>query len=104
MSAFDKPIKTSAPFNASSKLLIFMFLVINSFFSFDKLSLSVLIGPLLSNIIILSFLTPNATYILAHEMAAAPAPQITILIFLTSFSASSKAFKRAAPEIIAVPC
>ena len=104
ISAFDNPIKTSAPFNASSKLLTFIFLVINSFFSFDKLSLLMLIGPLLSNMIILSFLTPNATYILAHEIAAAPAPQITILIFLMSFFASSRAFIRAAPEIIAVPC
>ena len=104
ISDFDNPIKTSAPFNASSKLLTFIFLVINSFFSFDKLSLLMLIGPLLSNMIILSFLTPNATYILAHEIAAAPAPQITILIFLMSFFASSRAFIRAAPEIIAVPC
>ncbi len=37
-------------------------------------------------------------------MAAAPAPFTTILTLEISLSTISKAFSRAAPEIIAVPC
>ena len=77
---------------------------INSFFSSVKLFLFSFIGPLLSNIIILSDFTPNALYIFPHEIAAAPAPQITILTSSIFFSAISSALIKAAPEIIAVPC
>ena len=104
MSALDKPINTSEFFNASSKLLIFTFFEMNSFFSSDKSSLFEFIGPLLSNIMIFFFFTPRATYILAQDIAAAPAPHMTILIFSISFLARSNALISAAPEIIAVPC
>ena len=50
------------------------------------------------------FLRPKALYILEQEIAAAPAPQTTTLTSSIFFSASSKAFKSAAAEIIAVPC
>ena len=43
-------------------------------------------------------------YILVHEIAAAPAPQTTTFTFSIFFSTSSKAFNKAAAEIIAVPC
>ena len=101
--ALESPIKTSAFFNACSKVLTFFF-VANSFFSADKFSLSVLITPLLSVIMIFSDCIPKALYILVQEMAAAPAPQTTVLTFSIFLLAISRAFKRAAAEIIAVPC
>ena len=53
---------------------------------------------------ILGNCAPNATYKLTHEIAAAPAPEITILMSAIFFSASSNAFNNAAEDIIAVPC
>ena len=102
--AIDKPIKTSEPSIASDKVLIEVLCVMNFCFSVVRLVLSIFIGPLLSNMIIFSFFKPRAKYILAHEIAAAPAPQITILTSSIFFSASSRALIKAAPEIIAVPC
>ena len=60
--------------------------------------------PLLSVIIMFFGKTPKARYSRAQEMAAAPAPLITILMELMSFFANSTALSNAAPEIIAVPC
>ena len=88
---------------ASARVLNFN-LVANSAFSLDNFFLSVLMTPLLSVIIIFCFLRPKALYILEQEIAAAPAPQTTTLTSSIFFSASSKAFKSAAAEIIAVPC
>ena len=51
-----------------------------------------------------STLTPKALYNLVHEIAAAPAPETTILMSSIFLLASSKAFNNAAAEIIAVPC
>ena len=102
--AFDNPIKISEPTTASPNDSISFLEDINSFFSNVKLFLFSFIGPLLSNIIILSDFTPNALYIFPHEIAAAPAPQITILTSSIFFSAISSALIKAAPEIIAVPC
>ena len=101
--AFDSPIKTSAFFIACSRESISL-LVANSFFSAVNSFLSDLITPLLSVIIIFLGLNPKALYILVQEIAAAPAPHITIWTSLIFFSTRSKAFKRAAEEIIAVPC
>ena len=100
---FESPIKTSAFFKACSKVLMFFF-VANSFFSDDKSVLSALITPLLSVMIIFSNCIPKALYILVQEIAAAPAPQTTVLTFSIFLPAISSAFKRAAAEIIAVPC
>ena len=73
-------------------------------FSAVKFSLSFLITPLLSSITIFSFFAPKERYNLAHDIAAAPAPLTTIFTESISFSAISKAFIKAAAEIIAVPC
>ena len=54
--------------------------------------------------VIFSYLAPNLTYKLAQEIAAEPAPEITIFTLVISFPAISKAFNNAAEEIIAVPC
>src|SRR6056300_320893 len=103
MSAIDSPTKTSAFTIASSKVSIFL-AVANSSFSEDKLGLSFLITPLLSNMTIFSAFAPKALYSLVQETAAAPAPLITIRTFSIDFSAKSNAFKSAAAAIIAVPC
>ena len=73
----DNPRKTSAPFIASSSVFKFLSDPKNAF-SLVKLSLSFLITPLLSSIIIFDFLAPSERYNLAHDMAAAPAPLMTI--------------------------
>ena len=101
--ALESPIKTSESFIASSRVLTSL-LVANSDFSFERFFLEVFITPLLSVIIIFFFFKPKALYILVQEMAAAPAPQTTTLTLSIFLSASSKAFKSAAAEIIAVPC
>ena len=49
-------------------------------------------------------LAPKETYSLAHAIAAAPAPEMTIFTSSIFLPASSRAFKRAAADIIAVPC
>ena len=103
MFALDSPIKTSAPTRALSKDLIFLF-VANSFFSSVRFSLSLLITPLLSVIIIFSSKIPRDLYNLPHEIAAAPAPDITIFKSEIFLFASSEALIKAAAEIIAVPC
>ena len=43
-------------------------------------------------------------YKCAHEIAAAPAPEIRIFTLLIFLPANSKALRSAADEIIAVPC
>ena len=101
--ALESPIKTSESFMASSSVLTSL-LVANSAFSFERFFLEVFITPLLSVIIIFFFFKPKALYILVQEMAAAPAPQTTTFTSSIFLSASSKAFKSAAAEIIAVPC
>ena len=53
---------------------------------------------------IFSFLTPRRIYNFKHEIAAAPAPLTTILTLSILLPTNSKAFNKAAPEIIAVPC
>ena len=63
-----------------------------------------LITPLLSNIIIFDFLTPDLRSKFVQAIAEAPAPFTTILIFFLSFFWISKAFINAAYVIIAVPC
>ena len=103
ISAFESPIKISAPSNASSNVCTSI-LVANSAFCTVRLSRSDLIMPLLSVIIMFSGDTPKARYSRAQEMAAAPAPLITIFTFDNSFSANSTALSKAAPEIMAVPC
>ena len=102
--AFDKPINTSAPFNASSSVLISVFFEENIFFSGERFDLLTFIKPLLSNIKIFFFFTPRDLYIFAHDIAAAPAPQITIFTSPIFLFANSRALISAAPEIIAVPC
>ena len=74
------------------------------FFSSVKLSLSFRITPLLSVITIFLSFAPNEIYRFVHAIAAAPAPETTIFTSSIFLLASSKAFKRAAAEIIAVPC
>ena len=99
----DSPINTSASFIASSKVSIFL-CVANSAFSLVRFSLSFLITPLLSSITIFSRFAPHDWYKREHDIAAAPAPLITILTSSIFFSANSNAFINAAAEIIAVPC
>ena len=101
--SLERPIKISELIMASSKVFIFLF-VANSFFSLDSSFLLDLITPLLSVIIMFLGSIPKALYILVHEIAAAPAPQTTIFTFSIFFSTISKAFNKAAEEIIAVPC
>ena len=88
---------------ASSSVFIFR-IVANSFFSTDKSALSDLMTPLLSVIIIFFGFKPKALYILVQEIAAAPAPQTTIFTSSIFLLVISKAFNKAADEIIAVPC
>ena len=102
-SPFDNPIKTSAFCMASSSVFTSL-LVANFFFWEVRLSLSFLITPLLSHIIIFSIFAPNLKYKRVHEIAAAPAPLTTIWTLEISFAIISKAFFNAAAEIIAVPC
>ena len=54
--------------------------------------------------IILVAFTPNDLYSFVQDIAAAPAPLITIEIFSNSLLAISTAFISAADEMIAVPC
>ena len=60
--------------------------------------------PSLSNMMMFSSFTPKRTYKLAHAKAAEPAPETTIFTLSVSLCAISKAFNKAADEIIAVPC
>ena len=47
---------------------------------------------------------PSSKNNFAHEIAAAPAPDIANFVFLISLPVISKAFNIAAEAIIAVPC
>ena len=96
-------MKTSESTIASSRVLMFLS-VAKSFFSSVKLSLLLLITPLLSVITIFCLFAPNEIYKFVHAIAAAPAPDTTIFTSSIFLSTSSKAFRRAAAEIIAVPC
>ena len=96
-------MKTSAFFIESFKEFKFLF-VAKAFFSLLKFFLSDLITPLLSSITIFFFFAPNAIYNFEHDMAAAPAPETTILTLSISLFAICKALISAAHEIIAVPC
>ena len=60
--------------------------------------------PLLSHMIIFSFLTPELLNKLAQACAEAPAPLTTILTLSIFFFEISKALISAAVVIIAVPC
>ena len=60
--------------------------------------------PLESNIKIFSSLTPNVWYNMQHARADGPAPETTSFTLSMDFFASSKAFSKAAEDIIAVPC
>ena len=101
--AMDKPIKTSASCMASSNVLRSK-AVANSAFSGVKFSRSFRITPLLSVMTIFSLFAPKALYKRVQEMAAAPAPEMTMRTSSIFFSDNSKAFNKAAQEIIAVPC
>ena len=103
ISATERPTNTSAFLTASSKESSFL-AVANSAFSTERFSLSFRITPLLSTITIFSSLAPRALYNRVQEIAAAPAPLITIETSSNFLFAISKAFKSAAAEIIAVPC
>ena len=103
MLEIDSPIKTSASFMASSR--VFKSLCVeNSSFSTLKFSLSLRITPLESSITMFSLTAPKARYKREQEIAAAPAPLMTILTSSIFLPASSTAFKSAAAEIMAVPC
>ena len=101
--AIDRPINTSDLTIASSSVFIFLF-VAKNFFSLVRPSLVILMTPLLSVITIFSSFAPKDIYNLVHAIAAAPAPETTILTSAIFLSTSSRAFKRAAADIIAVPC
>ena len=101
--AIDRPINTSDLTIASSSVFIFLF-VAKSFFSLVRPSLELLMTPLLSVITILSSFAPKDIYNLVHAIAAAPAPETTILTSSIFLLTRSRAFKRAAADIIAVPC
>ena len=103
ISAFDKPINTSALTIASSRVWTSI-AVANSFFSGVKDVRSLRITPLLSVMIIFSSCAPKALYRRVQETAAAPAPEITMRTSLIFLSANSNAFNKAAHEMIAVPC
>ena len=99
----DNPKKTSAFISASpSEIPLFPWAYF--FCKSDKSVRSNDKTPSLSNIITFSGLIPKSTYKLAQAKAAEPAPEITILTDSILFSANSKAFSKAADEIIAVPC
>ena len=101
---FDSPTNTSAPLIASSNVWTSRRSVANNAFCGVRFSRSEVMTPLESSITIFSFLTPNATYIFVHEIAAAPAPFTTSLTLLIFLPATSKAFFKPAAEMIAVPC
>ena len=101
--AIDKPIKTSASCMASSNVLRSKS-VANSAFSGVKFSRSFRITPLLSVMMIFSDFAPKALYKRVQETAAAPAPEITMRTSSIFLSDNSKAFNKAAQEIMAVPC
>ena len=103
MLAIDKPIKTSEFSIASSRELIFLF-VIKSFFSSERPDLDWFITPLLSVITIFSSLAPKDMYNLVQAIAAAPAPDTTIFTSSIFLLTNSSAFNKAAADIIAVPC
>ena len=62
------------------------------------------ITPLLSHMMMFSFLAPNIIYSFVQEMEAAPAPFTTIFTSSIFFPAISSALIKPAPEMIAVPC
>ena len=64
----------------------------------------VLMWPLLSNTSTWLADMPSCSYRSKQLMAAAPAPLTTIRMTSMDFSANSKAFNKAAAEMIAVPC
>ena len=53
---------------------------------------------------IFSSLTPKVWYNMQQAKADGPAPETTIFTLSMDFFASSKAFSKAAEDIIAVPC
>ena len=100
----DNPTNTSAPTMASSKVCTSRRSVANSFFCSVSFSLSLVITPFESIMMIFSFTAPSAQYNFVHEMAAAPAPLTTILTLEISLPATSSAFFNPAAEMMAVPC
>ena len=101
--ATDNPRNTSAPFMASSKVLMSRS-VANGFLRSFRSVRRVLITPFESSITMFSRLAPNIIYSLVHELAAAPAPLTTICTSSIFLPIISNAFSRPAAEIMAVPC
>ena len=99
----DKPKNTSASFKAAPNEVPFISLEYRRCRS-DKSVRSFDNKPSLSNMMMCAGFTPSNTYKLAQAKAADPAPDTTIFTSSIFFSANSKAFNKAAEEIIAVPC
>ena len=99
----DNPRKTSAPFIAWSKVRKSVSTACADL-NWSIFFLPLYITPLLSHIMIFSFLTPELLNRLAQACAEAPAPLTTTLTFWISFLDISKAFINAAVVIMAVPC
>ncbi|MNE48835.1 hypothetical protein D3C80_1433230 [compost metagenome] len=97
-------MKTSAFFIASSSDETSRLSVANSRLASSKPARSERITPLLSVITIFSLRAPNDAYRRVHDIAAAPAPQTTILTSSIFFFCNSSAFNNAAAEMMAVPC
>ncbi len=102
-SATDSPRKTSAPLIASSRVEIFLS-VANSLLYLFRSFLFLVITPLLSTMTTFSSFIPKETYSLVQDIAAAPAPLTTSLRSSIFFPASSVAFNKPAPVMMAVPC
>ena len=101
--AIDKPMNTSAPSMASFRVFTSI-AVANSAFSLVRCSRSLRMTPLLSVMMMFSLLAPKALYKRVHEIAAAPAPEMTMRTSSIFLSDNSKALSRAAQEMMAVPC
>ena len=82
--AEDNPKNTSASLIASFKFLAFVFDAKNCFHLLSPF-LFLFITPLLSNINILDFFTPDLRSKFVHAIADAPAPLTTIFAFFLSF-------------------
>ena len=101
--AEDNPRKTSAFFNASLRVLSFVFFAYFNFHLFNPF-LTKLITPLLSIIVKLFFFTPNFKNRSEQAIADAPAPFTTTLILEIFFFVICIELMSAADVIIAVPC
>ena len=100
---FDNPRKTSASTKASINETE-LSCEPKSNFSASSSVLFLHNNPLLSNMKMFSYFAPNVVYNFAQDIAAAPAPEMTIFTSFISLLANSNAFNNAAEEMIAVPC